>query len=96
MTRVTRSRVTKEAAQKEQTRIRDIANTLFNEPKFVEWAGDILVRCGFFDSREATPYWQGVRGGIVKEIERLLEYADDGDKHLARMFKEQILAKRAY
>ena len=30
MTRVTRSRVTNEAAQKEQTRIRDIANTLFN------------------------------------------------------------------
>lgn len=85
-----------EAERKARTALRDMANTLLNNETFRKWAGDVMVRNGFFDGRELTPYCQGVRGGIVHEIERLLEAADDGDGHLAAIFRDCVLAGRKY
>ena len=82
-----------DAARVAATKLRDTANTLVWNDTFREWAGDVLVRNGFFDSRELTPYSQGVRGGIVKEIERLMEAADDGADFLAAVFREKVVGR---
>jgi hypothetical protein len=82
-----------DTARMAATRLRDTANTLIGNAAFREWAGDVLVRNGFFDSRELTPYSQGVRGGIVKEIERLMEAADDGADFLAAVFREKVVGR---
>ena len=80
-----------DAQDKERTRQRDIANSLLTFEPFVEWAGDLMVRVGFFgEGREMTPYQQGCRGKIVQEIEKLCEFADDGAFFLARVFNEKV------
>ena len=87
----------KERAEKRksaETALRDMANTLLGNEMFRKWAGDVMVRNGYFDGRELTPYCQGVRGGIVREIERLMEAGDDGDKFLAAVFRDNVLAGR--
>lgn len=89
-----RDNKSKEDREAARVKARDIANSLLSYKPFVEWAGDVMVRNGFFDSRELTPYCQGVRGGIVKEIEKLMETADDGDKFLANVFKNNVLSGR--
>lgn len=82
-------------AEKERTKRRDIANSLLQNPVFFEWAGDLMVRVGFFgEGRELTPYQQGARGKIVQEIERLLEDSDVGADFLARVFKEKVCSKQ--
>jgi len=91
-----RGKERRDAAEKDRTLWRDIANTLLRHASFRKWAGDVMVRNGFFDSRELTPYAQGVRGGIVKEIERLMELADSGDEFLASVFRDNILKGRGY
>lgn len=91
-----RMRGVKKDADMERTRLRDMANRLLGDETFVEWAGDVMVRRGFFDGREGTPYSQGARGAIVQEFERLMEFADDGDRFLARVFRDNILSKRNY
>jgi hypothetical protein len=84
------------ARAKERTRLRDMANRLLSNETFVEWAGEVMTRRGFFDGREGTPYAQGARGAIVQEFEKLMEFADDGDKFLARVFRENVLKGRGY
>lgn len=83
-------------AEAERTRMRAIANELLCNETFIEWAGEVMVRRGFFDGREGTPWAQGARGAIVQEFERLMEFADDGDRFLARVFKDNILSRRNY
>lgn len=79
-----------------ETRARDVANTLLNHACFKEWAGDVMVRLGFFDNRELTPFCQGMRAGMMREFERLMETADDGDKFLAEVFRRNVLNGRKY
>ena len=83
-----------EDAKRAETRARDIANTLLNHACFKEWAGDVMVRLGFFDNRELTPFCQGMRAGMMREFERLMETADDGDRFLAEVFRNNVLAGR--
>ena len=83
-------------AKEERTRMRAMANELLKNETFIEWAGEVMVRRGFFDGREASPYAQGARGAIVQEFEKLMEFADEGDKFLQRVFKDNILNKRDY
>ena len=81
-------------AKAERTRRREIANSLLQNDMFFEWAGDLMVRVGFFgEGRELTPYQQGARGKIVQELERLCEDSDVGADFLARVFKEKVCAK---
>lgn len=83
-----------EANEKERTRLREMANNLLTYQPFVEWAGDLMVKVGFFgEGRELTPYQQGARGRIVQEIEKLCEFADDGAGFLAKVFKEKVARK---
>lgn len=78
-----------------KTKERDIANSLLKYEPFFEWAGDLMVRIGFFgEGRELTPYQQGCRGRIVQEIERLCEASDSGAEFLARVFKEKVCVKK--
>lgn len=78
----------------ERTRRREISNSLLQNDMFFEWAGDLMVRVGFFgEGRELTPYQQGARGKIVQELERLCEDSDVGADFLARVFKEKVCAK---
>jgi hypothetical protein len=78
----------------ERTKRREIANSLLQNEMFFEWAGDLMVRVGFFgEGRELTPYQQGARGKIVQELERLCEDSDVGADFLARVFKEKVCTK---
>lgn len=78
-----------------KTKLRDQANSLLQFEPFFEWAGDLMVRVGFFgEGRELTPYQQGCRGKIVQEIERLCELSDVGSEFLARVFKEKVCVKK--
>lgn len=81
----------------ERVRAREIANSLLGFEPFVQWAGDLMVRVGFFgEGRELTPYQQGARGKIVQEIERLCEFSDGGAEFLARVFKEKVCKGRMH
>lgn len=78
----------------EKVRLRSRANTLLSDPTFVDWAGDVMMSVGFFgEGREMTPYQQGYRGAIVRIFEDLAERADDGEKFLAKVFKEKLKGK---
>ena len=86
----------KEKDEQERVKMRELANSLLGFEPFVEWAGDLMVRVGFFgEGRELTPYQQGCRGRIVQEIERLCESADCGADFLARVFNDKIIANKA-
>ena len=77
----------------ERVKLRDRANTLLSNDAFVDWIGDLMVKASYFgEGRELTPYQQGVRGGIVRAVEELAEIADDGDRFLAKVFREKIKA----
>lgn len=81
-----------ERAERERTRMRELANTLLSFGPFVDWAGDAMRDHSYFgEGRELTPYQQGLRGGVVRLFERLVEAADDGDAFLARVFREKIV-----
>ena len=83
----------KDAGSDERVRLRDRANTLLANDAFVDWVGDLMVKASYFgEGRELTPYQQGLRGGIVRAVEELAEIADDGDRFLARVFREKIKA----
>lgn len=83
-------------AELANTKLRDQANSLLQHEPFFEWAGDLMVRVGFFgEGRELTPYQQGCRGKIVQEIERLCELSDVGADFLARVFKEKVCVKKS-
>ena len=82
-------------AEQERVRLRDRANSLLSYGPFVDWAGDLMAKVGFFgEGRELTPYQQGCRGRIVQEIEKLCEQGDNGADFLAQVFREKILASR--
>ena len=82
-------------AEQERTRLRDRANSLLSYEPFVDWAGELMAKVGFFgEGRELTPYQQGCRGRIVQEIEKLCEQGDNGADFLALVFKEKVLAPR--
>ena len=82
-------------AEQERTRLRDRSNSLLSYEPFVDWAGELMAKVGFFgEGRELTPYQQGCRGRIVQEIEKLCEQGDNGADFLARVFKEKVLAPR--
>ena len=84
-------------AEKQTTKLRARANSLLADEVFVDWAGDIMASVGFFgEGRELTAYQQGYRGAIVRIFEDLAERADDGDKFLARVFKEKIKGANKY
>ena len=84
----------KEKDEQKRVKMRELANSLLGFEPFVEWAGDLMVRVGFFgEGRELTPYQQGARGKVVQEIERLCEFSDNGADFLARVFREKILAR---
>lgn len=77
--------------EEERTRLRDRANSLLGFEPFVDWLGDLMVEASYFgEGRELTAYQQGLRGGVVRAVEALLETADDGDKVIARVFREKI------
>lgn len=81
-----------EAAERERTRLRARANSLLASPDFVDWIGELMVKYGFFgEGRELTPYMQGKRGGVVEEIERVLEFSDNGDRILGEVFRTRIV-----
>ena len=81
----------KEKDEQERVKMRELANSLLGFEPFVEWAGDLMVRVGFFgEGRELAPYQQGARGKVVQEIERLCEFSDNGADFLARVFREQV------
>lgn len=81
----------KEKDEQERVKMRELANSLLGFEPFVEWAGDLMVRVGFFgEGRELTPYQQGARGKVVQEIERLCEFSDNGADFLARVFREKV------
>lgn len=81
----------KERGEQERVKMRELANSLLGFEPFVEWAGDLMVRVGFFgEGRELTPYQQGARGKVVQEIERLCEFSDSGADFLARVFREKV------
>ena len=83
----------KAGSDAEKTKLRDRANSLLGFEPFVDWIGDLMVEASYFgEGRELTPYQQGMRGGVVRAVEKLLETADDGDKVLARVFREKIRA----
>ena len=83
-----------ERAERERTRAREMANDLLSYGPFVEWAGDAMRDHSYFgEGRELTPYQQGLRGGVVRLFERLVEAADDGAGFLARVFREKIVAQ---
>lgn len=81
----------REKDEQERVKMRELANSLLGFEPFVEWAGDLMVRVGFFgEGRELTPYQQGARGKVVQEIERLCEFSDNGADFLARVFREKV------
>ncbi len=87
----------KKSSEEQATRLRSRANSLLSDEIFVDWAGDIMASVGFFgEGRELSAYQQGYRGAIVRIFEDLAERADDGDKFLARVFKEKIKGANKY
>ena len=80
-----------DAARAAAGRRRSLADSLLNSADFVEWIGDVLARNGYWDYRELSPYQQGVRNGIAREVQRLAEAADCGAEFMRRVFVDNIV-----